>query len=111
MKVGLLGPLEVIDENGQLVAVPGGRQRVLLALLALNPGKVTPTETLIDDLWGERPPQQPANALQIVVFKLRRAVGADLIETRPPGYSLAVSGDDIDGYRFERLVREGRTAM
>ena len=53
VKVRLLGPLEVLDDGGQPVAIPGGRQRTLLALLALNPGRVTPADRLIDDLWGD----------------------------------------------------------
>jgi predicted ATPase/DNA-binding SARP family transcriptional activator len=111
VKVRLLGPLEIVDDAGQPIAIPGGRQRTLLALLALNAGRVSPGDRLIDDLWGSAAPQQPGNALQIAVFKLRRALGAELIETRPPGYVLALRDDDVDAYRFEGLVREARAAL
>ena len=56
-------PLEVTATTGNRSPSPGGRQRTLLALLALRPGAVVPAERLIDDLWGERAPQQPGNAL------------------------------------------------
>jgi predicted ATPase/DNA-binding SARP family transcriptional activator len=111
VKVHLLGPLEVLDDRGQQIAVAGRRQRTLLSLLALRPRSVVPADRLIDDLWGERAPQQPANALQVVVFKLRRFVGAELIATQPLGYSLDVAPDDVDAHRFERLVRDGRAAL
>ena len=111
VEVRLLGSLEVGGDDGQPVGVAGGRQRTLLALLALRPGAVVPAERLIDDLWGERAPQQPGNALQVAVFKLRRTVGADVIATRPPGYSLAVMPEDVDAVRFERLVQDGRAAL
>ena len=58
MEVRLLGSLEVSGDDGRPVAVAGGRQRTLLALLALRPGAVVPAERLIDDLWGEQAPQQ-----------------------------------------------------
>jgi DNA-binding SARP family transcriptional activator len=111
VEVGILGPLEVRDDSGQVVSVPGGRQRALLALLALNAGKVTSAERLIDDLWGSLAPRRPANALQVGVSKLRGVVGAERIETRPPGYVLAVADDEVDAIRFEHLVAEGRAAV
>ena len=111
MEVRLLGSLEVGGDDGRPVGVAGGRQRTLLALLALRPGAIVPAERLIDDLWGDRAPQQPGNALQVAVFKLRRTVGADVIVTRPPGYSLSVVPEDVDAVRFERLVQDGRAAL
>ena len=72
-----------------------GPTALLLALLALRPGTVTPAERLIDDLWPEVPLRQPANALQVIVFKLRKAIGSELVETRPPGYVLHVERDHV----------------
>ena len=66
---------------------------------------------MIEDLWAERDLQQPANALQVVVFKPSATIGADRIVTRPPGYLLDVADDDVDALRFERLAREGREAL
>ena len=111
MNVGLLGPLDVRDDDGQSIALTGFRQRTLLALLALRPRVVTPAERLIEELWAERDLQQPANALQVVVFKVRRAIGTERILTRPPGYLLDIADDDVDALRFERLAREGRAAL
>ncbi len=111
MEVRLLGPLEVVDDRGETVAVPGARQRALLALLALNPGRVTSAEHLIDELWSATTPQRPDNALQLVVFKLRRALGAATIETRPPGYVLVVPEENVDAHAFEALVHRGRDAV
>jgi DNA-binding SARP family transcriptional activator len=74
VKVRLLGPLEVLDD-GRPLAIPGARQRTLLALLALNAGRVTTADHLIDDLWPTTSPRQAGNALQLVVSKLRRALG------------------------------------
>jgi predicted ATPase/DNA-binding SARP family transcriptional activator len=83
----------------------------LLALLVLNLGRVTPAERLIDELWGKAAPREPANALQVAVFKLRQVLGGDLIETRAPGYLLDVASESVDAHRFERFVAEGRRAL
>lgn len=102
----MLGPLEV-RSGGRTVAVGRGKQRTLLALLALNSGRVVPVETLIDQLWGDEPPATASTALQVYVSKLRKSLGERAIETRPPGY--LVEGD-LDARRFEALVAKARGA-
>ncbi len=53
----------------------GRGERALLALLALSPGKAVAITTLIDALWNPGDlPHDPANALQLRVSKLRRAL-------------------------------------
>jgi predicted ATPase/DNA-binding SARP family transcriptional activator len=102
--IRVLGPLEVRDHEDVLVTVPGGQQRALVALLAMNPGVAISAERLVDELWGDATPQQPANALHVVVSKLRRAIGAETVERRSAGYCLTVAPEEIDACRFERLV-------
>jgi DNA-binding SARP family transcriptional activator len=111
VKVQLLGPLDLSDDDGRPVTVTGARQRAALALLALRPGSVVSADRLIDDLWPSRAPQRPQNALQVVVSKLRGDVGAELIVTRPSGYLLAIDADAVDGFRFERYLQAGTAAL
>jgi predicted ATPase/DNA-binding SARP family transcriptional activator len=111
VKVQLLGPLDLSDDDGRPVTVTGTRQRTALALLALRPGSVVSADRLIDDLWPSRTPQRPGNALQVVVSKLRRDVGGELIVTRPSGYLLAIDADAVDGFRFERYLLVGTAAL
>jgi predicted ATPase/DNA-binding SARP family transcriptional activator len=108
VRIGILGPLEV-RENGRPVEVGGARLRALLILLALDAGRVVPTERLIDDLWEDRPPAGAANALQALVSRLRTAVGRDRIDSHPAGYRLAVQTTDVDAHDFEaRVIRARR---
>ena len=93
--------------DGKPTAVSGQGERALLALLACSAGRVVTVDRLIDDLWGERLPANPANALQLRVSKLRRQLG-DVITTTPAGYRLDVDPDDVDSLRFERLVATRR---
>ncbi len=110
MEVGLLGPVQVLDAEGEPIEVAGARQRALLALLALRPGAAVPSGLLIEELWPAAPPQQPDNALQVAVSKLRRALGDGTVETRPAAYVLTLAPEQVDGHRFELLARAGRDA-
>ena len=70
----MLGPFEVRTDDGVSADVPGARLRGLLIALALEPGHVVPKATLIDWIWGERPPVDAANALQRLASRLRKAL-------------------------------------
>jgi DNA-binding SARP family transcriptional activator len=103
----VLGPLEVVDDTGSRLELGGSRQRGLLALLLLHANEVVSVDRLVDELWGAEPPATQANTLQQTVSRLRRALGPDRIETRPPGYLLRVKRGELDLERFEELVSEG----
>jgi DNA-binding SARP family transcriptional activator len=100
----LLGPLEVLGDDGSPVPLGGARARALLAQLLLHPNEAVSTDRLIDGVWGESPPSSAAGALQGHVHALRKALGADRILTRPPGYLVQVEETELDVLRFERLL-------
>jgi YVTN family beta-propeller protein len=110
MEYRVLGPLEVRDGDGSL-SLGGAKQRALLALLLLNANHVVSRDRLIDDLWGERPPETVVQALQVYVSRLRKLLPAETLLTRPPGYLLAIAPDELDLHRFEGLLAEGRDAL
>ena len=66
MQVRILGPLEVWDD-GRAVELGAGRQRALLALLALHSREIVATDRLIEELWGGSPPPTAWKALQNMV--------------------------------------------
>src|SRR5438132_11263892 len=106
----LLGPVEAVID-GRPVALPAAKPRALLAVLLLSSNRVVSVDRLIDDLWGEEPPETATKALQGYVSQLRKALGADRLLTKPPGYSLRVEEGELDLDSFERLVREGRELL
>ena len=108
MQIGLLGPFEVRTDDGVLADVPGARLRGLLIALALAPGHAVPKATLVDWIWGERPPSDAANALQRLVSRLRKALPEGSVEGHTDGYRLTVEPDAVDAVRFERLVGQAR---
>ena len=105
----ILGPLEVLDE-GDPVRLGGRNQRAVLALLLLRVNEPVSTERLVDQLWGEHPPRTATTSLQNTVVQLRKLLGHGLLLTRPSGYVLELDADQLDLARFERLVREARSA-
>jgi predicted ATPase/DNA-binding SARP family transcriptional activator len=110
MEFRLLGPLEVIGDDGVPVPLGGRRPRALLARLLLEPNAVVSTDRLIDGVWGEAPPASAQGALQVHVHAVRQALGADRIETRSPGYLLRVDPGELDVERFHVLVARGDAA-
>jgi len=115
MEFRILGPVEVWH-GARRLAVPGEKQRALLALLLLNANRVMSTEQLLDELWGEELPQSGAKAVQVRVSQLRRAFEAEgiaepVIATRAPGYVVELERDQLDLSRFERLVAEADQAL
>jgi DNA-binding SARP family transcriptional activator len=106
----VLGPVEAVVE-GRLVPLPAAKPRALLALLLLSRNRVVSTADLIDELWGERPPETAAKALQGYVSQLRKALGAERLLTKPRGYCLSVGDDELDLDRFEQFVNEGRERL
>jgi DNA-binding SARP family transcriptional activator len=107
----ILGPLEVSGAGGE-IQLGARKQRGLLALLLLHANEVVPIGRLIDLLWDEDPPVDPAKALQVQVSRLRRALGSeDVLHTRPGGYLLRVDPQGLDVARFEEHAATGRALL
>ncbi|MCX5074262.1 winged helix-turn-helix domain-containing protein [Streptomyces sp. NBC_00513] len=111
MQYLLLGPTEARDDSHAPLPIGGARLRALLASLALRAGAplaVTVTD-LVDEVWGDDPPRDAPAALQALVSRLRRALGArDRVLADPTGgYRLAAAPEDVDLHRFTRLARDG----
>ncbi|MFI7547091.1 AfsR/SARP family transcriptional regulator [Actinoplanes sp. NPDC049599] len=108
MRVRVLGPFEVDGPLGPCV-VAGARQRTVLATLALHAGRPVAVGRLIDALWPEDPPPSARNSLQSHVARLRAALPEGAIRHEPAGYRLAVTPEQVDALRFERLVEQARS--
>jgi DNA-binding SARP family transcriptional activator len=97
--------------GGRPVALGGPRQRALLALLLARANEVVSADRLVDELWGERPPDSAVNALQYHVSQLRKALApAGVVVTRDPGYLIRLGQDELDLVRFERFTAAGQAA-
>jgi DNA-binding SARP family transcriptional activator len=101
LHVGVLGPLTVLDGDGE-IRVAAAKQRRLLGLLALRANEVVAREEIIDLLWPENPPRSCADLVTGYVSRLRRAgLRIDLVGE---GYQLTAY---TDLQSFESLARRG----
>jgi DNA-binding SARP family transcriptional activator len=115
ISIQLLGPLSASLED-HTVTPNAAKQRQVLALLAVNAGQVVTVSTLIEELWGDRPPRSSATTLQTYIFHLRNSLAVDmsrervaneLLRTRHSGYELECR---TDVQEFRLLARAGREA-
>jgi WD40 repeat protein/DNA-binding SARP family transcriptional activator len=106
MAITVLGAVTVDGTD-----VNGRRDRIVLAVLASRLGHAVPSDTVTDALWGDQPPPSAAKNMQGCVVRLRRLLGPDAITTTSLGYSLEVPADEVDAWRFERLVSRARELL
>ncbi len=107
----ILGTTQAFRPDGTTVPVGGARLRALLTVLALRPGRPVPANFLVDEVWDGDPPADATGALQALVGRLRRTLGADAVASTDGGYRLTAAPDDIDLHRFERLAGDGTRAL
>jgi DNA-binding SARP family transcriptional activator/ABC-type branched-subunit amino acid transport system substrate-binding protein len=111
MDLHILGALEV-TRDGRPVALGGGRQQALLALLTIERNRPVSGDRIVEELWNGRAPATAPKVVQNLVSQLRRALGPeDVLRTRGHGYELAVPDEALDAARFERLLEQGRQAL
>ncbi|MET7763009.1 BTAD domain-containing putative transcriptional regulator [Streptomyces sp. NPDC005393] len=114
MRYRVLGPLG-LWRGGQQIPLAPGKWRMLLAVLLCDANRVVPTDRLVAELWGTRPPQSVSKLLQGYVSRVRRTLGDEtgrLLVThvhgyRAHGYRLVVGPDELDAHRFVELIKQG----
>ncbi|MGW3819692.1 BTAD domain-containing putative transcriptional regulator [Streptomyces sp. NPDC005046] len=104
--------------NGHDLPLGPPRRRTLLALLLIRLGRVVPTELLVEELWGDGAPRHAVATLQSYVSHLRRSLHTkagtgqiSVLRHRTPGYVLDLDPEQVDAWRFERLVTDGRRLL
>lgn len=113
--IEVLGPLVVHRRHRQLDAGPA-KQRVLLALLAVQPNQPVLKDEIVDVLWGDEPPASHGNLVHTYVARLRKALtvrGSDKsgINAVRGGYQLEIEPNQLDLLRFDELVHRAARAV
>lgn len=86
--------LKTVEYRGQEITSP--RLRDLLAVLAIDVPTGASTARLIEELWPDERPENPAKALQVLISRARSQLGSDLIATTSTGYRLALTEEQVD---------------
>ncbi|MBR7837738.1 winged helix-turn-helix domain-containing protein [Actinospica durhamensis] len=109
----IFGPL-TLTRGGQSLPLRSDRQRRLLALLALHPGRTVSHEEIVRTLWEQGAPWRPhgapnaaQEAIHVHVTRLRELVGTELVAAEPGGYRLVVEDEQLDLLGFEALAAQG----
>jgi DNA-binding SARP family transcriptional activator len=115
MWFGILGAVEVADDDGQPLPIAQARVRGLLWLLALWANRPVSPAELAEALWIDPPPGFPG-ALRTHVWALRRQLGpagglTGRLHKDAAGYRLDVRPGELDLEAFRALADEGRRAF
>ena len=89
-----LALLSRVSYRGQEITSP--RLGGLLALLADDLRTGCGTARLVEGLWPDTQPENPAKALQVLVSRARAQLGSDVIAGTPIGYRLTLDEDQVD---------------
>ncbi|MFI6323674.1 BTAD domain-containing putative transcriptional regulator [Nonomuraea sp. NPDC050556] len=104
----VLGPLEVY--RGRCAMTPSApKLRCTLGLLLLRADSVVDMQSVIDELWGDRPPASAVTTMQTYIYQLRKELNRDTerLITKPPGYLLRLDGDEFDARVCEQMIDRG----
>lgn len=106
MRYEFLGPLRVLD--GERTVELGGprQQRVLAVLLAATPQEVS-VDRLIDQVWGDAPPDTASHVIRTYISNLKQALNGR-IQSDGRRYRLELDGDDCDAAALDDAVRWAR---
>ena len=110
LHIRLLGSVRGFARRRDRLRSGGQKQRAVLAILALNAGRVVPIDSSSICLWGEQPPKTAVTSLQNFISQLRKTVGADVVVTKAPGYLLNVRRSQVDSNQFEQPRPRGALA-
>jgi DNA-binding SARP family transcriptional activator/WD40 repeat protein len=111
MEFRVLGAIEVVENGDGPIPLGGPKQRAVLAHLLLRANHLVPTDVLIDEVWGEEPPETVRNALQSYASHLRKALGTERLEGSRAGYVLRAEPSELDAVRFQSLLRDARRLL
>jgi tetratricopeptide (TPR) repeat protein/DNA-binding SARP family transcriptional activator len=105
--LAVLGPLAAWRDGLAAGLGPPG-QAAVAGLLAVQPGELVRRETVIDVLWGSKPPVTAAELVQAHVSRLRRVLDpggrAGLVEQGAAGYRLRAGPSELDAAAFAELA-------
>ncbi|MFD8493803.1 BTAD domain-containing putative transcriptional regulator [Amycolatopsis sp. NPDC059657] len=107
MRFRVLGPVELVDADGEPRHAGGPKPLAVLGVLLAHAGHTVSAEHLIAQVWGDEPPATAGTALHVHISALRKVVGAQLV-TVGSGYRLNA---ETDADQFVAAVDSARAQL
>lgn len=117
MRFNLMGPFEIVGDDGRVHLPTTPKVCQTLALLLTRPNEIVAADSVIQELWGDDPPRSAHATVQTYIHQARRMFRDRRLtddERRPlathaPGYLIRVADEEVDSTVFQRLVDRSRT--
>jgi DNA-binding SARP family transcriptional activator len=103
----------VVEDGGRRLedALPSRQGRLLFAYLVVHRDRMTPREEIVDALWPAGGPGDAEGALNSLISRLRRALGADCIDGRNPIRLLLSPDTVVDLESADEAIRRAESAV
>ena len=109
--VQICGPIAVDDAGERLEgSLPGRQGRLLFAYLVVHRAQPTPRAELVDLLWPCGGPENTDGALNALLSRLRRVLGADRVQGKGT-VRLALADATIDLEAAEEAIHRAESAV
>jgi len=95
LRIQMLGPFKVWHQKN-LLEWPTQKSKALFQILLIEPGRLVPTDQIIEYLWPDLQPRKAKNNLWVTISQLRRVLEPNLPARASSAYILKVG----EGYRF-----------
>lgn len=106
VQFAVLGPVEA-HRGGVPLDLGRPKQRAVLALLLVEPGRPVSMDRLLDAVWGEAASESNRSSVHTYISNLRAALKAP-IERTGGGYQIGVDPHNVDAVVFEESLAEAR---
>jgi DNA-binding SARP family transcriptional activator len=108
MQFRILGDLDFLTPRQGHVIVRGKKME-LLAILLLRANETVSLDSIVEGMWGSRPPRSAIRNVRTYAWQLRCDLGAEAyrLSGSPGGYRILCKDSELDFAIFQALSDEG----
>ncbi|HSM43969.1 MAG TPA: BTAD domain-containing putative transcriptional regulator, partial [Acidimicrobiia bacterium] len=109
LRISVLGPLRIVRDETPIT--PGSpKQRAVLAMLVMSPGRPVSVDRLVGAAWGTEDPSGHRASIHTYISNLRTLLDV-AIDRSGDSYRLDIEPTAVDAVRFEEIVEDSRSRL